>query len=183
MNSQLCHSTTRFIIAIERNGAPTFFGSTARFEFPDFTPPIQAAASTLKLAPKPVQRKGILQKNNRCTPCRSFAPPRLTPIFNPSNKSDSRIFRASPSPVLLPYAPLSVFSPQSPGFAASKKGRERAPKIPVCLYFLLKNFSRSALDTTVTELRLIAAAAIIGESAGPPKIFSTPAAIGIPITL
>lgn len=82
----------------ERNGAPTFFGSTARFEFPDFTPPIQAAASTLKLAPKPVQRKGILQKNNRCTPCRSFAPPRLTPIFNPSNKSDSRIFRASPLP-------------------------------------------------------------------------------------
>lgn len=183
MNSQLCHSTTRFIIAIERNGAPTFFGSTARFEFPDFTPPIQAAASTLKLAPKPVQRKGILQKNNRCTPCRSFAPPRLTPIFNPSNKSDSRIFRASPPPFSFRMRRFRFSLRNRRVSPHQKRGRERAPKIPVCLYFLLKNFSRSALDTTVTELRLIAAAAIIGESAGPPKIFSTPAAIGIPITL
>ena len=43
--------------------------------------------------------------------------------------------------------------------------------------------SRSALATTDTELRLIANAAIIGLSSGPPNRYSTPAAIGTPSAL
>ena len=40
--------------------------------------------------------------------------------------------------------------------------------------------SRSALPTTDAELRLIASAAIIGESSQPVKGYSTPAATGTP---
>ena len=43
--------------------------------------------------------------------------------------------------------------------------------------------SLSALARTDTELRDIAAAANIGFNKGPPNIYNTPAAIGIPATL
>ncbi len=43
--------------------------------------------------------------------------------------------------------------------------------------------SRSALPTTDTELRLIAAAAMTGESRMPKNGYSTPAAIGTPSAL
>jgi len=43
--------------------------------------------------------------------------------------------------------------------------------------------NRSALPTTDTELRLIASAAIIGESSTPNTGYSTPAAIGTPSVL
>jgi len=43
--------------------------------------------------------------------------------------------------------------------------------------------NRKALPTTDTELKLIAAAAIIGLSSSPKKGYSTPAATGTPIEL
>ena len=42
---------------------------------------------------------------------------------------------------------------------------------------------RKALPTTDTELKLIATAAIIGDSSRPVNGYSTPAAIGTPIAL
>lgn len=47
----------------------------------------------------------------------------------------------------------------------------------------LKFFNLNALLTTDTELKDIAAAAIIGFSLGPPKAYSKPAAMGMPIVL
>lgn len=44
-------------------------------------------------------------------------------------------------------------------------------------------FNRSALPITDTELKLMAAAAIIGESSMPKKGYNTPAATGTPNTL
>ena len=44
-------------------------------------------------------------------------------------------------------------------------------------------FNRNAFSTTDTELKLIAAPAIIGLNNGPPKKCKTPIATGIPITL
>ena len=44
-------------------------------------------------------------------------------------------------------------------------------------------FNRSAFITTDTELKLMAAAAMIGESSRPKNGYSTPAAIGMPSTL
>ncbi len=51
-------------------------------------------------------------------------------------------------------------------------------------YFSIrKRFNLSAFAKTDTELRLIAAAAIIGFKSGPPKRYKSPAAKGMPITL
>ena len=47
----------------------------------------------------------------------------------------------------------------------------------------MKFLSLSAFDTTETELKLIAAAAIIGFNKGPPNTYNIPAATGIPIVL
>ena len=170
-------------MTVERSSAPTFFRQRPYPSTPpDFTSSVLSAASTLKLPPaRSMQRH--FARNNRRAPCRSSVLPRLTPIFNPSNKSDSRIFRTVPLPFSFRMRRFRFSLRNRRASPHQKRGANAPPKTPVCLYFLLKNFSRSALDTTVTELRLIAAAAIIGESVGPPKIFSTPAAIGIPITL
>jgi hypothetical protein len=46
-----------------------------------------------------------------------------------------------------------------------------------------KFLNRNAFAITETELKLIANAAIIGESKRPKKGYKTPAAIGIPSTL
>ena len=48
---------------------------------------------------------------------------------------------------------------------------------------LENNFSRSALETTLTELKLIAAAPNIGFSFQPNSGMNTPAASGIPMLL
>ena len=53
----------------------------------------------------------------------------------------------------------------------------------LCVLFGSKRRSLSALVTTDTLLRLIAAAAIMGLSSGPPKACSTPAATGMPNVL
>src|SRR3989338_2396516 len=50
-------------------------------------------------------------------------------------------------------------------------------------FHIFTRFSRSAFVITDTELKLIAAAAIIGESNKPKTGYSTPAAIGMPSTL
>lgn len=50
-------------------------------------------------------------------------------------------------------------------------------------YYSFKFRSRNAFAITETELKLIAKAAIIGESNSPKKGYKTPAAIGIPSTL
>ncbi len=56
------------------------------------------------------------------------------------------------------------------------------------IFFYFSNFDNlwfnlNALSTTDTELKLIAAPAIIGLNNGPPKKCKTPIATGIPITL
>lgn len=55
----------------------------------------------------------------------------------------------------------------------------------ILFYYLyaLKFFNLNALLTTDTELKLIAAAAIIGFNKGPPNKYKIPAATGIPIVL
>lgn len=50
-----------------------------------------------------------------------------------------------------------------------------------CYIFI--RFSLSAFSITDTELKLIAAAAMIGESSKPKNGYSTPAAIGMPSML
>ena len=51
-------------------------------------------------------------------------------------------------------------------------------------YVLILNlFNRRALDTTETELKLIAAAASIGFISGPPKRYKRPPAMGRPNVL
>jgi len=50
-------------------------------------------------------------------------------------------------------------------------------------FYIFTRFSLSALTMTDTELKLIAAAAIIGESSRPKNGYSTPAAMGMPSTL
>ena len=49
--------------------------------------------------------------------------------------------------------------------------------------YIFTLFSLSAFNSTVTELKLIASAAIIGFSNGPPNAYNTPAAIGMPMQL
>lgn len=50
-------------------------------------------------------------------------------------------------------------------------------------YFKSTRFNRNAFAITDTELKLIAAAAIIGDNNIPKNGNSSPAAMGIPITL
>ena len=67
----------------------------------------------------------------------------------------------------------------SHGFTLEGSLRKSAPRL---IYsFTLRNLS--ALVITDTELKLIAAAAIIGESNKPKNGYSTPAAMGMPSTL
>ncbi len=57
-------------------------------------------------------------------------------------------------------------------------------QIHLCMTsYSFMRLSRSAFRITETELKLIAAAAMIGESSKPKKGYSTPAATGIPSTL
>jgi hypothetical protein len=51
------------------------------------------------------------------------------------------------------------------------------------IYSGVKNLSLKAFVTTDTELIAMAPPAIIGFKVGPPKIYSKPAATGIPTTL
>ena len=57
-----------------------------------------------------------------------------------------------------------------------KKGSSSPPRF-IPPYFPNRR-KRSALSTTETDEKAIAAPAIMGESEGPPKILSTPAAMG-----
>ena len=50
-------------------------------------------------------------------------------------------------------------------------------------FHIFTRFSLSALTITDTELKLIAAAAMMGESSKPKNGYSTPAAMGMPSTL
>lgn len=58
-----------------------------------------------------------------------------------------------------------------------QKGSSSPPRFLSHPYFP-KRRKRSALSTTETDEKAIAAPAIMGESEGPPKILSTPAAMG-----
>ena len=73
---------------------------------------------------------------------------------------------------------LSAFAVSFPPFFFEEWGLRY-----LCVLFGSKRRSLSALVTTDTLLRLIAAAAIMGLSSGPPKAYSTPAATGMPSVL
>ena len=53
----------------------------------------------------------------------------------------------------------------------------------MCGFHSFARFNLNAFTITDTELKLIAAAAMMGESSSPKNGYSTPAAIGIPSTL
>jgi len=63
-----------------------------------------------------------------------------------------------------------------PRRAGGPDGRRTSP-------YPFQKRSLSAFETTDTELMAMAAPAIMGESVGPPKACSTPAATGMPSTL
>lgn len=68
------------------------------------------------------------------------------------------------------------------GEVFSGSGTEAATEYKIPIYSFTR-FSLNALPITVTELKLIAIAAIIGESSKPINGYSNPAAIGTPSTL
>ena len=68
---------------------------------------------------------------------------------------------------------VHAFIPTFPGEERSKRHR----------HFTFAPRNRNALKITLAELRLIASAAIMGDSSQPVKGYSNPAAIGMPSAL
>jgi len=62
-------------------------------------------------------------------------------------------------------------------------GLAKLARISLFMIYNFTRFSLSELVITDTELKLIAAAAIIGDNSIPKKGYNTPAAIGIPAML
>ena len=105
-------------------------------------------------------------------------------------KPGNQRFRAclhfySPSYSGTPAAPpphqSKVFGDGGEGFGEGRKKpffRKVLPPLPDSFPYFPNRRKRSALSTTETDEKAIAVPAIMGESEGPPKILSTPAAMG-----
>ena len=82
------------------------------------------------------------------------------------------------------YVPAHLPRQDEPGYFPFRIFMSRIiPMVLRSVGYIFTRFNLSAFNITETELKLIAAAAMMGESSRPKNGYSTPAAIGMPSTL